>query len=667
MTRFAAGIVLALVACDAPPPGAPDAGEGLTLFVLEPAETELSSVDGARPSVTLRAFTRTLVGGDVEVTPERWTLTHDRLGTIDEHGTFTASGRAGGEVEVIATFDEMEARATIRVRLELTLPPDAIPDGLIDGFDTLPELEDPFESASILYPLEGARMPNNVGAPEVQWYPRQRAGDVFRIELAAPSAVVRGFAYDDGRLFRSSFRVPAEAWRAIADSARGAEVSLRVDRIPMGREAIVRGAPITIELSAEGVFGTLYYWQVRLDPEASDVLRVDAASGERESVFATEPGTCVGCHALSHDGRRLAATTDARALSWATAVVDTTSAEAPPPDVFAPLNPGYHFFAFSPDDRRILASRAEGAEGSGRSRLVLLDGESGAVIDGARGLPSGDAGYPAWSPDGDWVAWMDGGDDGTRGTTLATRIAVAPVEGDDALGALRVVHEGESLSGSLEGGRTDSRPTWSPDSRFLAFAHGTSSVSSIEPGFAPPRAALYLVPREGGEPLRLDRGMGREGPVEAFWPVFSPFVTLEPDGKHLYWLAFYSRQHYGNALAGTRGTDRRQLWVMAIDPARAEAGEDPSHPPYWLPGQDVRVDNIAAIWAPNACRGRGESCGASSECCSEVCDADPGDPSQLTCRPPNVCRRGGESCEDASDCCGSLACNLGVCGYEPPI
>lgn len=666
---LATGLLFALIACDSPPPGPPDAGDDTdhTLFVLDPTETELLSVDGSTPSVTLRAFTRSIVEGDVEVTPQSWALSHDRLGTIDENGTFTASGRAGGEVEVIATRDDgREARAVIRVRVELTFPSSEHPH-LQSRFEELPEVNEPLASAAILYPLDGARMPNNVGAPEVQWYPREGEGDAFRIELRAPFARVRSFTVDDGRTFRSSWRIPDAAWRAIADSARGAEVEIQVDRIPEGREEIVRGAPITIALSAEGIFGTLYYWQVQKDPEASDILRLDATTGERQSVFATGSGTCVGCHALSHDGRRLAATTDARALSWATTVVDTTSAETPPPDIFAPLVPGYHFFAFSPDGRRILASRAEGAEGSGQSRIVLLDGESGAPIGSATGLPTGNAGFPAWSPDGSFVAWMDGGDDGTHGTTDPTRIAIAKVEGDDALGPTVILHEGTSLEDSLEGGVTDSRPTFSPDSRFIAFAHGTRSISTDDTAYAPPRAALYLISRDGGEPLRLTRGMGREGPVDAFWPVFSPFVTVEPDGTRLYWLAFYSRQHYGNALAGTRGTQRRQLWVMAIDPAKAEAGEDPSYPPYWLPGQDVRVDNIAAIWAPTACRGRGETCGTSSECCSDVCDADPDDPSQLVCRPPTVCRRAGESCGEASDCCGSLDCSLGVCGYAPPI
>ena len=442
---------------------------------------------------------------------------------------------------------------------------------------------------------------------------------------------------------------------------------MRVDRIPSGAGEVVIGAPVTIWLSEDGIFGTLFYWQVRVDPQASDVLRLDAASGERTSVFASEPGSCVGCHALSQDGRRLAATTDARATTWVTAMVDTASATTPPPDLIEPLSPAYHFFAFSPDGARILASRAEGDDSLGATRLALLDGETGAVIAGAAGLPAGDAGYPAWSPDGEWVAWMDGGGDGTRGTDATTRIAVAPVEGDDALGTTTFVHDGATLEESLEGGRTDSRPTWSPDSRLLAFAHGTRSVSATTLDGQTPRAGLYVVGRDGGEPIRLDRGMGREGPVDAFWPMFSPFVTEERDGTRHHWLAFYSRQDYGNDRHGTADSARRQLWVMAIDPARIASGEDPSYAPYWLPGQETRADNIAAIWAPTACRGRDESCSASSECCSGECAAaDPSMPDVLTCRPPIACRRAGESCEVAGDCCEGT-CNLGVCGYEPPI
>ncbi|AKF04593.1 PD40 domain-containing protein [Sandaracinus amylolyticus] len=654
------------------PPDTSDGGNEVVSLELDPAEVELTSGDGSTPTVTLRAFARTVQGERVEVSPESWTLAHDRIGSIDEHGTFTASGRAGGEVQVTARVPGVIApvvgHATIRVRLTLSVPLDPmVPPTLPERFDTLPEVEEPFESPALLYPLEGARMPNNVGAPELQWEPFAQAGDAFRVVIETPHATVRAYTYDDGRTFRASYPIDRNTWRVVADSALGEEITIRVDRIPSGGSEVVRGTPVTIWLSEDGVFGTVYYWQVRVDPQGSDVLRLDAASGTRQSVFGTESGGCVGCHALSHDGRQLSATLDSRGVQWTTAVVDTTSASAPPPDVMGPFTPAYHFMAFSPDATRILASRPLAPATRDVTALFLLDGATGAEM-AASGLPTGQAGYPTWSPDGARVAWMDGGSDGPSGTRSPTRIVVSDVAEGDAFGEARVVHDGASLASAPEGGSTDSRPTWSPDSRFLAFAHGTSSVSSVQFDGEPPTASLYLVSRDGGTPIRLVRGMGDGGPVDAFWPVFSPFVTEERDGSRLFWLAFYSRQDFGNARAGTAGTSRRQLWVMAIDPAAAERGEDPSSPPYWLTGQDTRADDIAALWAPTSCRGRDESCSTSSECCSGECAAaDPSMPDVLTCRPPTVCRRSGDSCEDASDCCDGLECNLGVCGYVPPI
>jgi hypothetical protein len=105
---------------------------------------------------------------------------------------------------------------------------------------------------------------------------------------------------------------------------------------------------------------------------------------------------------------------------------------------------------------------------------------------------------------------------------------------------------------------------------------------------------------------------------------------------------------------------------MAIDPAIASHGLDPSHPPYWIPGQDVAADDIAAHWAPTACLPQGEECNASSECCSGHC-GPVGELEELRCLPPQGCRQAGESCETADDCCGTSVCNLNVCGYQPPF
>ena len=45
------------------------------------------------------------------------------------------------------------------------------------------------------------------------------------------------------------------------------------------------------------------------------------------------------------------------------------------------------------------------------------------------------------------------------------------------------------------------------------------------------------------------------------------------------WLVFYSLRDYGNALAGTKGTQRRQMWVTAIDKSKLGTRVDPSTVP----------------------------------------------------------------------------------------
>ena len=648
--------------------GAPDGASGPVRLELDPAEAVIRVVGGEAQPVIFQAIGIDLEGRRVYLDDVRFSLSGADVATVDDNGEVTATGRAGGRAELLAAFDAshrtITATAPITVYVEIEAPAPDVPADAIARFRELPEIDDPFGAPTLLYPLEGARMPHNVAAPDAQWHPLGAAGDTFRLTVSTEHATVRAFTKHTGVSFRSHLPLPPEAFRVIADSARGADVTLRVDRLEPDGEGVIRGFPVRIWLSEDDVFGTLYYWQVQRLPEASDVLRLEAATGERASVFETETGGCVGCHALSHDGRRLAATT-AGTSPWATEIVDAASDAIPAPELIEPITPALNMLAFSPDGGRILASRPETTTDRSQTHLYLIDAADGRVLP-AVGLPSELAGYPAWSPNGSLVAWMQGGGDGPTGTSAATRIVVADVRDGDRFEP-RVLHDGGSLADSAEGGTTDSRPTFSPDSRFVVFAHGTSSISTAPSGVHE-RAGLYLVPAAGGDAIRLDRGLGRFGPVDAFWPVFSPFVTEEADGTIHYWLAFYSRQPYGNARAGTETTRRRQLWVMAIDPALAREGLDPSHPPYWLPGQDVQRENIAATWAPTACRAQGEGCTASSECCSGECAAaDPAEPDVLTCQPPSSCRAYGESCESASDCCDGLECNLGVCGYEPPL
>jgi len=63
-----------------------------------------------------------------------------------------------------------------------------------------------------------------------------------------------------------------------------------------------------------------------------------------------------------------------------------------------------------------------------------------------------------------------------------------------------------------------------------------------------------------------------------------------PDSDIL-WLTFACTRSYGWVVSG-----RPQIWVSAIDPLTLEGGEDPSSPPFWLPGQRTSDGNHIPAW-----------------------------------------------------------------------
>ncbi|MGZ3451941.1 MAG: hypothetical protein ACXVEF_20190, partial [Polyangiales bacterium] len=89
----------------------------------------------------------------------------------------------------------------------------------------------------------------------------------------------------------------------------------------------------------------------------------------------------------------------------------------------------------------------------------------------------------------------------------------------------------------------------------------------------------------------------------------------------LYWVTFSSRRAYGLRTAAGKTA---QLWMTAIDPAKAKAGVDPSGPAFWLPFQDVTSGNHIAQWVTKVER---KPCSAAAECAAgETCTGG-------TCRP----------------------------------
>jgi hypothetical protein len=458
--------------------------------------------------------------------------------------------------------------------------------------------------------------------------------------------------------FEHAATIERELWRTIAESDPG-DVIVEVDRlIPRGAEPALSGAtPLRFRTARGSLFGNLYYWDLNLGRTET----IDPVEGTRRATVPAPPADaggnrCVACHTVSRDGRWLFGRRhDGAAMQFdLTTRLDADPAPTRHPPVATPLLSG----TFDPTGGLLV-----GMTDSWAGAMAIVDATNFTPI-AVTGLPTAGTSFPSWSPDGDTIAYA--------GNAAVSPSDGHPVDGDIfvlprtstsplTFGEPRMLHDGATLAGAPEGGTCNTHPVWSPDDQRLVFQHGPRAFSFIPGTHDVPPGALYTIRPDGTGLVRLDNFNGGPTSSSGYFPTFAPYVTAEADGRRYYWVAFYSRRDYGNELAGTRGRGLRQLWVGALD-ADATDG-DPSFVPYWLPGQDRAVHNIAAYWAPEPCRPTGSGCSTSSECCSEVCDPD-----SNACAPPpeTMCRRDGETCGASDDCCGEAECIGNVC-IAPPI
>jgi hypothetical protein len=155
------------------------------------------------------------------------------------------------------------------------------------------------------------------------------------------------------------------------------------------------------------------------------------------------------------------------------------------------------------------------------------------------------------------------------------------------------------------------------------------------------------------------------------------------------WVVFTSRRMYGSVARDTPweaksnvscysgSPSTKKLWVAAID-RNWTPGSDPSHPAFYLPGQELTAGNSNGYWVNTQCAAVGASCVTNDDCCGgtgadattqcKVVSATTVPPVRQ-CENRSSCSAAGQECATSDDCCPGLSCPTGggLCLQVPSL
>jgi hypothetical protein len=486
---------------------------------------------------------------------------------------------------------------------------------------------DPAREPAIVYPSHETKFPINVSRIRHDWS-AGGSNALFRLRFEGPRTTVNVYTTE------LTWLPDEEQWDWIAESNRGEEVRLTVYGLNADDPAdIWQSETITLHFSAAEVEGAIYYWSTGTE----GVMRA-LVSDPIPIKFYTDPaaedsGTCVACHTLSRDGKRLAVGYGGETLRE----VSVPERETLVPDGGGKGMPSA-WTTFSPDGEMLLVAA--------RGILTLIDSDSGETIGAGSGvvpIPENTvATHPDWAALGDRVAITLGTNGGNKDVEGGS-IALLPYN-DGAWG------EPEILVAST--GATDNNffPVWSPDSRWIAYVNAPGKSKDAV------GATLRLISADGGDPIVMTRLNERVNNADGILNVGNSMPTWAPSTRPgSFWLAFSSLRAYSVVRPADAKED--QIWIAAVDPNLA----DPGYSAFWAPFQSVDEGNHRAFWTHTD---DDTQCGCQDVCGDEIdndCDGPADEADCVECQPSEVCGDGIDNdCDCVVDDCQDEICNDGI-------
>lgn len=604
-------------------------------IAVTPADPVIEVLNGTIPAATsFVATAHTKSGATYPIAGGAWS--YDRLDVASINpstGALTATGLVGGKGTVTVKYMGLSATTSATIKLHYTSDPQMVPASTKTMFG---QASAPDPSMTMLYPYDKTVFPRGLTGPVIQWN-GGGANDIYYVHAVSPTFELEFWGKVPPPSRYTFDTMPVDIWKRLTDSTSG-DITVSVARndgsqpyVPITRTWTIAPANLT---------GTIYYWEVN----SGTVVRIQPGDTMSQSFLQLPAGaSCVACHSVSKNGSSIVAAFNGSASPWGT--FDAASGNNLYTSGVDPNNgpAGSGFEAITPDGSLVLYGQERGLP-----YLILStfnDATQLNTLNPGTGYPV----YPAWSGDGKSVAFAVRTDGNWLDFTQASLwVSSVDIPSKMFTNPHQIVAATAARTATIY-------PTFSPDSMWIAFERSTQARSRGAQG------DVWLTASDGSNPVALDQANGTgllTGPEisSTYEPTFMPVAA----GGY-FWLVVVSERQYGNTLTNTDPTTRnKQLWVTAVD-ATPMPGQDPSHPAFWLPGQDTNNNNMRGEWALSPCKMLGDTCTAGYYCCGGFCrDNGMG---MLTCsNQSGGCSQTGEACKTAADCCDPTAtCTGGFC------
>lgn len=518
----------ACAAPEAPVQASPD--EVVSLRV-EPLQVAVETGPSGGLPVAFTAWA-TLASGDEQRLPEvEWTLSNTTAGSIDSEGVFTPSSANGGATWITARFAGLEAQSTVSARFIDAITVGEVDRSLFEG-RTWVDLDGLWA-----YPDDGVNLPRNT--PSIHFQTQAPVGlelPAWRLRFRSEFTDLSVYTSDPG------WTADEATWASLVSTNAGG--SLTVDLWGVGPDVAARAPQRTLSVNRMDAQGSIFYWSTG----AAGIVEVPYGEGATDYLTQGTTGRCIGCHDISSTGL-MALTVDGG--NQPLAVWDMATDEWQQEPEGGLLG---NFKTYSPDGRWLLSTYA--------GVLRLHDGVTGAFL---RELPLTETvSHVDWSPDGTQVALVATTTHSQDWVFEGGRLVLLPHLGEGTFGTL------EELWAPTDG-RNAYYPAWSPDGRWLAFnlsAGDSYDDASAELMVVPAAGGEPVALTDANRDPELTNSWPRWGPLpddDILWLAFSSkraYGTTTEAGTPQIWVTAFDP-----ALAET-GEDPSwpAFWLPGQDP-----------------------------------------------------------------------------------------------------